>query len=100
MKKLIPLFFVILSFVIGYFSTPHMPYLVASHWGVGGQVDGYMLKPFGLYFMPCLSLFMYGLFLLLPYLEVYKKNFKEFENYYDNFMIIIFGFFCTHTSLL
>jgi len=35
---------------------------------------------------------MYILFLFLPKLEPYQKNFKQFEGHYDNFMIVVFSF--------
>jgi len=99
MKKYIPLLFIIISFFAALFVWPMMPDLLASHWGVFGQVDGYMTKFWGLFFMPFLSVILYVLFLFLPKLDPYKKNFTEFQNHYDNFMIVIFGFF-TYIYLL
>lgn len=98
-KKTIPLFFIIISFLIAFYVWPQMPDLIASHWGVSGQVDGYMSKFWGLFFMPFLSVVLYILLLFLPKLDPYKKNFSEFQNHYDNFMIVIFGFF-TYIYLL
>ncbi len=92
MKKLISLLFVILSFLTAFFVWPNMPNLLASHWGINNEVNGYMTKFWGLFFMPILSVVMYILFLFLPKLDPYKKNFSEFQNHYDNFMIAIFGF--------
>jgi uncharacterized membrane protein len=37
--------------------------------------------------------------LFLPKIDPYKKNFAEFKNHYDNFMIVIFAFF-TYIYLL
>ena len=92
-KKIFPLILVFLSFIVALIVSPYAPYLMASHWGVSGQVDGYMSKNMGLFFMPVLSLFIYVLLLFLPKLDPYKKNFFEFEHHYDNFMIVIFSFF-------
>lgn len=93
MKKIIPLFIVVLSFIVAIYIFPQMPNILASHWGSDGQVNGYMSKFWGLFFMPLLSAFLYILFLFLPKLDPYKKNFSEFQNHYDNFMIVIFAFF-------
>lgn len=93
MKKYLPLFFIFLSFLVAIYVWPQMPNLMASHWGIDGEVNGYMSKFWGLFFMPILSSFLYILFLFLPKLDPYKKNFSEFKNHYDNFMTVIFGFF-------
>jgi len=69
-----------------------MPELMASHWGVSGEVNGYMSKFLGLFFMPFLSTFLYILFKFLPKLEPYQKNFIEFKDYFNQFIFIIFGF--------
>lgn len=87
-----PLVIVAVSALIGFYLSPLMPDLMASHWGVNGQVDGYMTKNSGLYFMPALSLFMYFLFRFLPYTDPYRKNFLEFEHYYHQFIMVIFSF--------
>lgn len=99
MKKYIPLLFIIISFFAALFVWPMMPDLLASHWGINGEVNGYMTKFWGLFFMPFLSVILYVLLLFLPKLDPYKKNFSEFQNHYDNFMIVIFGFF-TYIYLL
>ncbi|MBI2464767.1 SdpI family protein [Candidatus Shapirobacteria bacterium] len=92
MKKIIPLFILVLSFVLAIIAIPYMPLLMASHWGIGGEVDGYMPRMTALFLMPFISLAMYILFLFLPKLEPYQENFKQFEGHYDNFMIVIFSF--------
>jgi len=95
MKKLsaiFPLVIVFLSYLIGIYFSPHLPYLMASHWGVNGEVNGYVSKNFGIFFLPTLLIFLYFLFRFLPKIDPYKKNFKEFQNYYDTFICIIFSF--------
>ncbi|MFA5894929.1 MAG: SdpI family protein [Candidatus Shapirobacteria bacterium] len=92
MKKITPLFILVLSFVLAIIAIPYMPLLMASHWGISGEVDGYMPRMTALFLMPFISLAMYVLFLFLPKLEPYQKNFKQFEGHYDNFMIVIFSF--------
>jgi len=91
-KIYFPLFIVVISFITGLYFSPRLPYLMASHWGINGQVNGYVSKNFGIYFMPVLSLFLYFLFRFLPSVDPYKKNFKEFQNYYNNFICVIFSF--------
>jgi uncharacterized membrane protein len=95
MKKftlLFPLTIVAMSYLLGILLSPHLPYLMASHWGMNNEVNGYVSKNFGIYFMPTLSLFLYFLFLFLPKIDPYKTNFKEFQAYYDLFICIVFSF--------
>jgi len=89
---LFPIAIVAVSFLTGIYLSPHLPYLMASHWGINGEVNGYVSKNFGIYFLPCLLVFLYILFRFLPKIDPYKKNFKEFQNYYDTFICIIFLF--------
>ena len=88
-----PLVTVFVAYLIGIYLSPQLPYLMASHWGINGEVNGYVSKNFGIYFMPSLSLFLYFLFRLLPKIDPYKKNFSEFKNYYDTFICVVFSFF-------
>jgi uncharacterized membrane protein len=95
MKKfayIFPLVMVAISAFVGFYLSPYMPDQMASHWGANGEVNGYTSKNFGLYFMPVLSLIMYGIFRLLPKIDPYKKNFTQFENYFNTFIIVIFSF--------
>ena len=96
MKKfalIYPLVIIVLSYAIGYYLSPQLPNLMASHWGINGEVNGYMSKSMGIYFMPTLSLLLYFLFRFLPSIDPYKKNFSQFENYYHTFITVIFSFF-------
>lgn len=92
--NLVPIFIILLSFAFGFYFYfyPQMPSQIASHWGINGEVDGYMSKFWGLFLMPILSVFLYFLFLFLPKTDPYKKNFKEFKKYYEFFVVIIISF--------
>lgn len=91
-KKIIqfsPLFLILFSFLFAFYIFPQMPYLMATHWDINGQVNGQMSRSWGLFFMPSLTLFLYLVFRLLPLVDPYKKNFLQFENYYHLFVLII-----------
>lgn len=91
-KKTIPFIFIIFGIILAFWAWPLMPTTMATHWGISGEVNGYSSKAVGLLIMPFISTIMFIAFSFLPKLEPYRKNFAEFESYYDNFMIIIFGF--------
>jgi uncharacterized membrane protein len=95
MKKftaIFPLVIIAVSYLIGIYLSSRLPYLMASHWGINGEVNGYVSKSFGIYFLPSLLIILYFLFRFLPKIDPYKKNFSEFQNYYDIFICLIFSF--------
>lgn len=89
------LFVVTLSFALGYYFYPLMPQNMASHWGVGGDVNGYMPKFWGLFLMPVITLAMWLMFLLIPTIDPKKSNIDKFRGYFDGFIaaIILFLFY-------
>jgi len=94
MKKSLLAMLIILavSFIIGLYLYPKMPYDMASHWNAAGEVDGYISKFWGLFLIPIISVAMFLLFLALPLLDPLKNNVNKFRSYYDGFMIMMTGF--------
>ena len=88
-KKSVPVIFIILGIFLAIWAWPLMPATMATHWGISGEVNGYSSKAVGLLIMPLISTIMFVAFTFLPKLEPYRKNFTEFESYFDSFMIII-----------
>lgn len=95
MKKseLISIGLVILQFMIGIYLYQSMPEKMASHWGFGGQVDGYQSKVWGLFLMPLFSTAVFLLFLVIPKIDPLKKNIEKFRKYYDSFIVLFVLFF-------
>ncbi len=90
--KTIPLIIILLSFLLDLYFYFRLPNVLATHWDINGQVDGYASKSFALFFMPILSVGLYLLFLILPATDPYRQNFKQFEKHFNNFIAIVFGF--------
>ena len=80
-------------FAIGAYFYPQMPEKVASHWGAQGQVNGYMSRFWGVFFMPFLSVFLAALFLAIPRIDPMKANIAKFQAHYERFILVIFVFF-------
>ncbi|MEI8143615.1 MAG: DUF1648 domain-containing protein [Candidatus Berkelbacteria bacterium] len=91
-KRIFPIFIILLSFGIAIFYYPQMPPQIASHWNASGVVDGYMSKFWGLFFLPILLFFLYLLFIFLPMIDPKKENVKDFRNNFDNFINAFFVF--------
>ena len=88
---------VVLSLVV----SPQMPEMMASHWGVSGEVNGYMPKFWGLFLMPIVSLSMLALFWAIPKIDPLKKNIDSFRGYYDEFILVLLLFlFYIHGATL
>jgi uncharacterized membrane protein len=88
-----PIILILFSFVVAIYFYPILPPQVATHWGINSQPNGYSSKAFGLFFMPILSVFLFLIFIFLPKIDPYKKNFSQFQNYFQIFINLIFAFF-------
>ena len=90
---------ILLSFIISFLAYPNMPDSMVSHWGIDNVPNGFMPKLFGLFLMPVLSVFIVGLFFLIPKIDPKKRNIKKFRKQYDLF-IFVFVFFMLYIHLL
>ncbi len=41
---------------------------------------------------PCISIFIFGLFLLIPKIDPLKKNIEKFRSYYEWFIVLMIAF--------
>jgi len=83
---------VLLSLVLGLLAFPYLPQMVASHWGLYGQVNGYQSRVFAVFFMPVLMAVLIALFLALPKIDPLGKNIRLFQKAYDRFVFFLTGF--------
>jgi len=84
---------VILMFFVGIITYPQMPEMMASHWNINGQANGFMPKFWGIFIFPLIALAMYLLFILIPKMDPKRKNIEKFRAYYDNFILMMLVFF-------
>ena len=91
-SEIIILGIVLLSFILSAYFYPQMPEQVASHWNAQGQVDGYMSKSWGLFFMPFVLIGLALLFLAIPRIDPLKANIEEFRKHYDGFVVLFLVF--------
>ncbi|MBS7653169.1 MAG: SdpI family protein [Candidatus Bathyarchaeia archaeon] len=82
----------LLPFITGVYFYPHMPERMASHWNIGGEVDGYLPKFWGLFLIPFILLGLVLIFISIPRIDPLKANIEKFRKYYDVFIIIFFIF--------
>jgi uncharacterized membrane protein len=81
-----------LTLALSIVAYPHMPVLMASHWGFSGEVNGYMPRIWGIFLVPLISLGLALLLLLIPRIDPLKENIAKFRETYDSFIAILLFF--------
>jgi uncharacterized membrane protein len=69
-----------------------LPELMASHWNINDQVDGYMSKFWGVFMVPLITLGMFVLFLVIPSIDPLKANIAQFRDAFNLFIVLIVAF--------
>jgi len=93
-----PLFYlIVIALALGPFSLSlffwnSLPAVMATHWGVDGQPNGWMPKTGALLFLPVLNMVLLAVFLLIPLIDPLKKNIEAFRKYFDGFIMIVLLF--------
>jgi|WetSurMetagenome_2_1015567.scaffolds.fasta_scaffold152751_2 uncharacterized membrane protein len=83
---------VLASFVAAFYFYPMMPDQMASHWGIDGQINGYVSRLWGVMLLPIISSALFLLFLFLPKMDPKKHNIEKFRKYFDVFIVLLFLF--------
>lgn len=89
MVRILALVFVLASFLIAAYAYPAMPESMAIHWGPDGTADGFSGRDFGVFFMPLLSLAVFGIFMALPELDPLRENYRAFILEYNTFAALL-----------
>lgn len=90
--KIIISIILLLSFIVSFYFYPQMPLKMASHWDARGQVDGYMSKFLGTFFLPFVMVGLALLFIAIPVIDPLKDNIRKFRKYYDRFIVFFLIF--------
>lgn len=92
---------VLLSFILSIYFYPQVPEQMATHWNSQGEVNGYMSKLWGLFFMPLVITGIVIMFLTIPKIDPKKENIEKFRKYYDGFIVILVLFIvAVHLQIL
>ncbi|MCA9397638.1 SdpI family protein [candidate division WWE3 bacterium] len=79
---------VLAIFLVSAWAYPQLPDVVATHWGLSGEPNGFSSAFFGAFFMPVFILGLALLFYFLPKIDPLKKNWEEFHSSYEIFVIV------------
>jgi uncharacterized membrane protein len=79
-------------FVLALVFYPRMPDIMASHWNVQGEADGYMSRFWALFLMPFVSTGIALLMVFIPRIDPLKANVAKFKAYYFGFVVMFLLF--------
>lgn len=92
-KDWLILILIFLGFALGVYFYPSLPDKIPVHWGYNGEIDGYGSKIYGTFALPLISLGMYIMFLVLPYIDPKGKNYAKFDSTYQYLKYLLIAFF-------
>ncbi len=90
--NIILLLLIAIALVVGVIFYPQLPDQVASHWNAAGEVNGYMTKFWGVFFLPILLAGLFLIYWIVPRIDPQKSNIQSFRKYYNYFWIVGFLF--------
>ena len=71
-----------LTAAVSVWAYPRLPPRVATHWGIGGQPDGYSSKLLAVVMLPLMILGMRALLSVLPRIDPKGENYQKFASTY------------------
>ena len=89
---ILSLILIFIGFAISIYLYPSLPEMLASHWGIRGEVNGYMAKPLALFLMPVIAIGILLLFLFIPKIDPLGKNIESFRKKYNLFFLLLIAF--------
>jgi uncharacterized membrane protein len=91
---------IILALALSGFLYTSLPGPLASHWGVDGNVNGYMPKLVGALILPLMMIAITVIFNRLPSLDPHPQNILSFKKYYHRFKIVILAYLVAYSYSL
>src|SRR3989338_8233494 len=90
--RILALLIVALSFILSFYYYDIVPEKYASHWGMNGEVNGYIGKGIGLFLIPIIMTLIFAFFIAIPKIDPLKGNIEKFMKEYDRFLLLAVGF--------
>jgi uncharacterized membrane protein len=92
-NEAVPLMVIALTIFFTVYFYSSWPDMVASHWNLNGEVDGYSSKICVAWIFPAIISLIYILFLALPYVDPKRKNYENFSEFYNLFKSLLITVF-------
>ena len=77
-----PIILTALSYLLGFILYPKLPYFVPTAWDLEGRIIAYAPKNIAVTFLPTIAFVILLIFVLLPYLDPLKRNYRRFVDTY------------------
>ena len=92
-EEILPALIVVLMFAIAFYAYPLVQAdengMIITHWGIDGIPNGWADRTVGVFLVPIVTLIIYLGLLLIPFIEVYRKNLDEFRQQFWGFKVIL-----------
>ncbi|MBI5223130.1 SdpI family protein [Candidatus Micrarchaeota archaeon] len=83
---------IMFSLLLGTYACWSFPEIIASHWGLSGESNGYLPRIFGAFLLPLIMILIFVLFLGLPRLDPLRANIEAFKTSYHRFVFVLTSF--------
>lgn len=80
---------ILLSLLLGLYLKPHLSEQVPIHWNLRGQADGYASPTYAIWLGPSMTLALYLLMIILPYIDPQRANYAHFTAAYQKLKILL-----------
>lgn len=90
--EIIPIIFIALAAASSYYFYNHFPERVPVHWDINGRPNGWGSRAEGAFAIPIVSLVMYFVFFLIPFLDPKKDRYEQFGKAYHVFKGVLVSF--------
>lgn len=87
--SVLSLIIIAFAFILGAATYRQMPALMATHWGIAGEPNGYSSRAVGVFAIPVLMAFMWVVFKITPILDPKRKNITSFQPAIDRFLLFL-----------
>jgi len=84
-----PIFILLMTLGLSYWSYLRLPAQVITHWNFYGQANGWSSREFHVIFFPAILMAMYALFNLMPKFDPHRERYQEFTGVYQKIRNLI-----------
>jgi uncharacterized membrane protein len=101
MRKWLPAVFILATAAFSLAVYSRLPDPMVIHWNATGEPDGYGSRAFGAFFLPAMTLGMWGLMLAIPKLDPRAANIEKFRDTFDRLIVAVIALMCAlHVAVL
>jgi uncharacterized membrane protein len=94
-REMLPMLIILLMFAIGYYAEPRLLTNAQGQvMGISGSSDSWTAKAAAAYLIPLVTLVIYLGLLLIPKIEVYRKNLDDFSDQFWGFKVVLVFAMC------